>query len=74
MVNNTETTTVKTEFVNVITKRGLVSSPVSTTFSTKPLSLKLLPSMPQQIKRLSSSSMTKFLSMQFYIEHLLKIN
>ena len=34
MANNTETTTVKTEFTDVITKKELVSSPVSATFST----------------------------------------
>ena len=34
MANNTETTTVKTEFVNVITEGGLLSSPTSATFST----------------------------------------
>ena len=34
MANNTKTTTVKTEFVNVITEGELVSSPVSAMFST----------------------------------------
>ena len=34
MANHTETTTVKTEFVNIITKKELVSSLVSATFST----------------------------------------
>ena len=34
MANNTETTMVKTEFVDVITEGELVSSPVSATFST----------------------------------------
>ena len=34
MANNTEITTVKTEFVDVITKGELVLSPVSATFST----------------------------------------
>ena len=34
MANNTEITTVKTEFVDVITEGELLSSPESTTFST----------------------------------------
>ena len=34
MANNTETATVKTEFVNVVTEGELLSSPVSATFST----------------------------------------
>ena len=34
MANNTETTTVKTEFVDIITEGELVSSPISATFST----------------------------------------
>ena len=34
MANNTETITVKTEFVDVITEGKLFSSPVSATFST----------------------------------------
>ena len=34
MANNTETTTVKTEFINIITEGELVSSLVSATFST----------------------------------------
>ena len=34
MANNTETVTVKTEFVDVITEGELLSSPVSATFST----------------------------------------
>ena len=34
MANNTETATVKTEFVDVVTKGELLSSPVSATFST----------------------------------------
>ena len=34
MANNTDTTTVKTEFVNVVTEGELVSSPISATFST----------------------------------------
>ena len=34
MANNTETTTVKTKFVDVITEGELLSSPVSATFST----------------------------------------
>ena len=34
MTNNTETTTVKTKFVDVITEGGLLSSPTSATFST----------------------------------------
>ena len=34
MADNTETTAVKTEFVNVVTEGGLLSSPISATFST----------------------------------------
>ena len=34
MANNTETTTVKTEFVDVLTEGELLSSPISATFST----------------------------------------
>ena len=34
MANNTETTTVKTEFINIVTEGELLSSPVSATFST----------------------------------------
>ena len=34
MANNTETATVKTEFVDVVTKGELLSSPISATFST----------------------------------------
>ena len=34
MANNTETVTVKTEFVDVVTEGELLSSPVSATFST----------------------------------------
>ena len=34
MANNTETTTVKTEFVDVVTKGELLLSPISATFST----------------------------------------
>ena len=34
MANNTETVAVKTEFVNIITKGELLSSPISATFST----------------------------------------
>ena len=34
MANNTETATVKTEFVNVVTEGELLSSPISATFST----------------------------------------
>ena len=34
MANNPKTAAIKTEFVDVITKGGLVSSPVSATFST----------------------------------------
>ena len=34
MANNTETVNVKTEFVDVITEGELLSSPLSTTFST----------------------------------------
>ena len=34
MANNTETTTVKTKFVDIITEGGLLLSPTSATFST----------------------------------------
>ena len=34
MANNTKTTTVKIEFVNVVTEEELLLSPVSATFST----------------------------------------
>ena len=34
MANNTETITVKTEFVDIVTEGGLLPSPASTTFST----------------------------------------
>ena len=34
MANNTETATVKTEFVDIVTEGELLSSPVSATFST----------------------------------------
>ena len=34
MANNTETTTVKTEFVDVVTEGELLLSPISTIFST----------------------------------------
>ena len=34
MANNTETATVKTEFVDVVTKGELLLSPISATFST----------------------------------------
>ena len=34
MANNTETATVKTEFVDIVTKGELLSSPISATFST----------------------------------------
>ena len=34
MANNTETATVKTEFVNIVTEGELLSSPISATFST----------------------------------------
>ena len=34
MANNTKTTTIKTEFVDVITEGELLSSPKSATFST----------------------------------------
>ena len=34
MANNAETTTVKTEFVDVVTEGELLSSPISATFST----------------------------------------
>ena len=34
MANNTETIAVKTEFVDVVTERELLSSPISATFST----------------------------------------
>ena len=77
MANNTETVAVKTEFVDVVTEGELLSSPVSTTFSTIVTEESLVKTPPIE-GQLNKKSITTLYNKVFMtpslIEHLQKIN
>ena len=76
MANNTETTTVKIEFVNVITEGELVLSPVSAMFSTIITEASLIetPSIDDQADGKTITTLYDEVFVDAHIEHLLKIS
>ena len=72
MANNTETTAVKIEFVDVLTEGELLSSPISATFSTIVTEASLVEVPPTDgplIKKPSPPSMTECSLTPYLIGH-----